>query len=196
VSRVTQSLRWPTRRSRASRASIRDHGVELDLPLLGIGLEQIVEARLVAGIPVHDHRLRRPAGEDVPAQPGALAHLLGCLADRLQAAQAQGQGGCEFLGARLLALRRLGEQEAGLEIGQPGGHHEVVRRQLQAHTARRLDEGDVLLGQGQDRDAVEVHLLAASEFEQQVERPFEPVHVDEQSGFALGPLGGFHLLEG
>ena len=53
-----------------------------------------------------------------------------------------------------------------------------------------------MLGESQDRDAVEIHLLAASQFEQEVERPFEPVHVDEQSGLALGPLGHLDIFEG
>ena len=62
--------------------------------------------------------------------------------------------------------------------------------------ARLLDEDDVLLRQRQDRDPVQIDLLAARQFEQEVERPLEPVHVDEQSRLALGPLGELDIIEG
>ena len=48
--------------------------------------------------------------------------------------------------------------------------------------ARPLDEGEILVGQRQDRDPGEVDLLGAGELEQQVERAFEAVDVDDQRG--------------
>ena len=61
--------------------------------------------------------------------------------------------------------------------------------------ARRLDEGEVLLGERQDRDAVQVDLLPAGELEQEVERPFEAVDVDVQRRLADRALGELDVLE-
>jgi len=42
-----------------------------------------------------------------------------------------------------------------------------------------------LLGQGQDRDAVQIDLLAPREIEQEVERPLIAVDIDEQRRLVL-----------
>ena len=141
-------------------------------------------------------RLRRAAGEDVPAEPVALAELPRGFADGLEPAQAQGERRREVVGARLLALRRLGQQQPRFQVGEPGRHHEIVGRKFEPQPAGLLDEGEVLLGERQDRDAVEIDLLPAGEFEQQVERSLEPVDVDAQRRFAVGPLGELDIVEG
>ncbi len=53
---------------------------------------------------------------------------------------------------------------------------------------RFLDEGEVLLGERQHRNARQVDLLAAGELEQEVERPLEAVEIDREGGLALGPV--------
>ena len=60
---------------------------------------------------------------------------------------------------------------------------------------RLLDEQQILLGERQDGDPVQVHLLPAGEFEKQVERSLETVHVDAQGRLALRSFGERDILE-
>ena len=90
----------------------------------------------------------------------------------------------------------LGQQQARFQIGEPGRHHEVVGGELEAQLARLLDEDEVLLGQRQDRDAVEVDLLPPRKLEQEVERALEAVDVDMQGRLAGRALGKLQILEG
>ena len=43
---------------------------------------------------------------------------------------------------------------------------------------------------------MQIDLLPAGEFEEEVERSFEPVDVDAQGRFAVGPLGELDIIEG
>ena len=85
-------------------------------------------------------------------------------------------------------LGRRGQQQARLEIGEPGGHDEIVGRELEPQLARFLDEGEILLGERQHRNARQIDLLAARELEQEVERPLEAVEIDSEGGLAFGPV--------
>ena len=87
-------------------------------------------------------------------------------------------------------------QKPRLQIGEPRRHHEVVGGKLEAQATGLLDEGQVLLGERQDRDPVKVHLLAPREFQQQIEGALEAVHVHEKRGLALGALGRRNIVEG
>ena len=91
--------------------------------------------------------------------------------------------------ARGAFLARVGrQQQARLQEGEPGRHHQVVGRQFDPQRLGLVDEGQVLLGQLQDRDLAQVDLLGARQRQQQVERPLEAVDIDDQR---LGgqPLG-------
>ena len=55
------------------------------------------------------------------------------------------------------------QQQPRFQKGQPGGHDQVIGRQFDAQGPRLFDEGQVLLGQFQDRDLAQVHLLGARE---------------------------------
>ena len=68
-----------------------------------------------------------------------------------------------------------------LEVGEPGGHDEIVGGEFEPDAcARGLDEDEILLGERQDGDAGEIDLLGARKVQQQVERPFEAGDVDDQ----------------
>jgi hypothetical protein len=75
---------------------------------------------------------------------------------------------------------RLGQEQARLQVGEPGGHDQIIGGELEAQAAGSLDEGEILLGERQDRDAGDVDLLARASVEQQIERPLEAVDVDDQ----------------
>jgi hypothetical protein len=139
--------------------------------------------------------LRRAAGEDVAAELCALLHALRRLSDGLQAAQAQGERGGEVGRARLLPFGGVREEQAGFEVSEPGRHHEIIGGKLEAHLARFFDEDEVLLGERQDRDAVEIDLLASGELEKEVERAFEAVDIDMQGRLAGRALGKLQILE-
>ena len=134
-----------------------------------------------------DHqRLGRAAREHVAAQHAALHQVLGGGAHGLQALQAEGQPRGEIGGLLLLRTRRGGDQQARLEIGEPGRHHQVIGGEFELQPARLLDEGEILLGELQDRDLLQVHLVVAGQFEQQVERAFEAADVDDQRAVVGG----------
>jgi len=53
-----------------------------------------------------------------------------------------------------------------------------------------------LLGKGEDRNLGQIDLLAAREFEQQVEGTLEPVHIHQKRGFGVPLVQFCHILEG
>ena len=98
-----------------------------------------------------------------------------------------------LLAARaVIVLRRLGQQQAGFQIRQPSRHHEIIGRDFEAQLPRCRDEREILLGERQDRDLGQVDLLLAREAQQQIDRPLEPVEIENQRRLAgLGRLAGF-----
>jgi len=102
------------------------------------------------------------------------------------------QNGCELGSARLVILRRLRQQKARFQIGEPGRHHQIVGGDLEAQLALPSDKVEVLIGEGQDRDFGEIDLLFAGQREQQIDRPFVPVEVEHEL-LGLGNLR-FHWL--
>src|SRR3546814_4654946 len=89
-------------------------------------------------------------------------------------------------GRRLLALCFLHrQQQPRLEIGEPGRHHEIVRRDLEPKAARLLDEDQILLRQREDRDLRQVDLLVARQRQQQVERPLEALQREDRKSTRL-----------
>ncbi len=119
----------------------------------------------------------------------------GCLAQRSSRCRRKAKLSGEVGRRRLLALRRLGQQQARLEVGEPRCHDEVIGSQFKTIAARLLDKREVLLGQRQHRDAVKIDLLAACEFEQQVQRTGKSVDVDDQRRLGLACLDARRLFE-
>ncbi len=103
------------------------------------------------------------------------------------------QPGGQHLG-RLHALLRVRlvvrQQQAGLQPGQPGRHHQPVGRQLQPHPARALHGGEELLHQAQDGDARQVDLLRPRQVQQQVQRALEPVQLQRERGSGSDIVAG------
>ena len=72
------------------------------------------------------------------------------------------------------------QQQARFEVGEPRRHHQIIGGELEPQLARRLDEGEILVGERQDRNLGEVDLLLARQRQQQIERAFEALDVDDQ----------------
>ena len=129
------------------------------------------------------------AREEVVAEAVA-GHQPGAgLADRFEMLQSGGEIGGEIRGRRLLAFRRLRQQQARFEIGEPGRHHQIIGGDLDLELARLLDEGEILVGERQDRNAREIDLLVAGERQQEIERAFEAVDVDHERRLVERALG-------
>ena len=105
-------------------------------------------------------------------------------ANLLEPAQALGQRVGESGRLVRFRARRVGQQQPRFQVGEPGGHHQVIGGELEPQFARRLDEGEILVGELEDRNSRQVDLLAARKLKQQVERPLEPVDIDVERRFA------------
>ena len=118
--------------------------------------------------------------ENVAAQLRPAHQLLGEFADRLQPAQPQRQRIRHLLGAEPFGRMWFGQQQARFQISEPRRHHQVIGGEFQAHLARLLDESEVLIGQGKDRNLGEIDLLLTRQRQQQVERTLKALDVHHQ----------------
>ena len=87
------------------------------------------------------------------------------------------------LRARILRLlarrrRRLGQQQARLDLDQHRGHQQVLGGELELRASHHLDVAQVLARELRHRDVEHVDVLLADEVEQQVERPLERLEED------------------
>ena len=89
----------------------------------------------------------------------------------------------------------LRQQQPRFEVGEPRRHHQIVGGKFQPHFSRRLDEGEILVGQRQDGNLGEIDLLLAGERQQQVERTFKALDIDHQRRLVRAALRklGFEL---
>ena len=133
---------------------------------------------------------RIAARKDIALELRPVHQPVGGFADSLEPAQPVGERGGHFLGARSVRRRRFGQQQARFQVGEPGGHHEVIGRKLEADLSRGLDERQILIGQRQDRNLGEIDLLLPRQRQQQIERAFIPLDIDHQRGLAVGDVGG------
>jgi hypothetical protein len=152
----------------------------MQLPLRRIGSEQIVETRLEIRVAVDRDALRGPAHEKIAAKPWAIDQLFSSAPDRLQSAKPFGKRGGQIFGCGLLILGGLRKKKARLEVGEPGGHDEIVGGKLKPDLASSFDKFEILFSQMQNGNLRQINLLTAGEFEQQVERAFETVHVNKK----------------
>ena len=129
-------------------------------------------------------RLGRAAREDVATETRPADQQLGRASDLLEPAQASRERVREPRRVLRLRLRRNGEQEPRFQVGEPCGHDEIIGGELEPQFARGLDEGEILVGEFEDRNAHEIDLLAARELQQQVERTFEAVDIDLERGLS------------
>src|SRR5262249_36826812 len=102
---------------------------------------------------------------------------------RRQQLQAVAQRRRQLGGARLVFRGgRLGQQQARFQIGQPCRPHQVVGGDLPPHPPLRGDKGKVLVGKGEDRNPRPIDLLLARQGQQEVDRSFVAVEVEDQGG--------------
>ncbi len=71
--------------------------------------------------------------------------------------------------------RRLGQQQARLDLDQHRGHQQILGREFQLRAPHHLDVAQVLPRQFRHRNVENVDVLPADEIEQQVQRPFERI---------------------
>ncbi len=89
----------------------------------------------------------------------------------------------------------LGQQQLGLEVGQPGGHHQVVGGQFQPELAGGVDEQEILVGERQDRDVHQVDFLIARQHQEHVDRAVESAERQHQPRQRIGVVPGGVFLE-
>ena len=175
-----EALQRLVHRIELGRGDVQHADILLALPLLAIGLEQIVERHLVDRAQHCGRPSGAPRGEDVAAELRPRHQARARLLHRLEPLQLMGQRRGQLGAARLVRRLRLGQQQARLEVGEPRRHDEIVGGDLEPQLARRRDEGEVLVGELQDRDLGEVDLLLARQREQHVDRPLIAVEIDDE----------------
>ena len=74
----------------------------------------------------------------------------------------------------------LRQQQPRFQVGEPRRHHQVIGGEFEPHFARRLDEGEVLVGKRENGNLGEIDLLLARQRQQQIERAFEALDIDDQ----------------
>src|SRR6478736_715 len=166
------------------------------LPLLRVRREQIVECRSPFRTFDMGDGLWLAALKHVPIELCAAEQALGGGPDRLEALEPHGERDRHIFRALTCRRIRIGQEQARLQVGEPGRHHKIVGGQFEPKLARRLDEGEVLVRKRKDRDPGEIDLLLAGKRQEEVERPLKPFDVDHQGGLARLPLGshvGFEL---
>jgi hypothetical protein len=115
---------------------------------------------------------------------------VGGFANGFQPAQAVGERRRHLLRARAVRTRRLRQQQARFQEGEPGRHHEIIGGKLEPDLSRGFDEVEILVGERQDRDLGEIDLLLPRQCEQQVERPLVALDVHHQRRLTLGEFCG------
>src|ERR1051326_472451 len=133
-------------------------------------------------------RLGRAAREHLAIELRPRDQLLGRCAEGLKPAQAEGKRGGHVLGARARPFGGLRQAQARLEIGEPRRHPQIIGGKLHAQLPRRLDKREILVGERENGNLGQVDLLLAREDQQQVERPLEALHVDDERRLVGGAL--------
>ena len=143
---------------------------------LAIGLDQRKPVALPQRLAIDPQTLGCAAAEHVAAQPVTPHQSRRGIAHRCEPLQPQLQAQRKLFGAGVFLLVAR-QQQRGLEVSQPGRHHQIVRRQFQPQRFGLFDIGQVLVDQLEDRDAAQIDLLAPGQVKQQVERPFPAVQL-------------------
>ncbi len=152
--------------------------------LMSVSRQQVVELHVPHGAAHDDDALGLAAGKDVLAELRAGHQAHARLLHGLEATQLPLQGVGHFLARRFLAGRRLGQQQARFQVGEPCRHHEIVGGEFEPYPAGLGDMRQVLIDQRHHGDAAQVDLLVARQGEQQVERTLEALQIDDQLALA------------
>ncbi|PHK29668.1 hypothetical protein VF12_30780, partial [Nostoc linckia z15] len=96
--------------------------------------------------------------------------------------QAERERGGHFLGRWFfaLALFGAGQQQARFQIGQPGGHHEIVGREGEVPAPCLVHEGQILFGQLGDRQLQQIDLLRPGERQKDMQGAFIAFQIDDE----------------
>ena len=163
---------------------------------VAIGLEQLVEAgcRRAASITRGNPSGAPRRNTSRPKSGRAMSRAPACCiasSRRSRCASAaaissplgsSGPGGC-------------GSSKPRLEIGEPRRHHEIIGGDLEPEAARRGDEGEILVGQLQDRDlASRSTFCSRASVEQHVDRPLDSRR-DRRPGRRWPAAGSAAVLE-
>ena len=87
------------------------------------------------------------------------------------------------------AVGGLRQQQPRFQERQPRRHHQIVGGKLEPDFSRGLDEHQILVGQRQDGNLGEIDLLLPRQRQQQIERAFIALDVDDQRRLAVGEFG-------
>jgi hypothetical protein len=136
-------------------------------------------------------RFRIAARENIALELRTVHQPVGGFTNGLEPAQPVGERGRHLFRARSIRRGRFRQQQPRLQIGEPGSHHEVIGREFEADLSRGLDENQILVGQRQDRNLGEIDLLLPRQRQQQVERAFIALDVNDERRLTVGGhLGG------
>ena len=150
------------------------------LAIPGVSAQQVEQGHLENHVG-NDRRLfRRAANEPVLAQLRSRHQPAGNLAQGLQPLELEGQGRRHFGAARFVGDFVPRQQQTRLQVGQPGRHHQIVGGQLKLQCPGPADECQILVCQLQDRDLRDIDFLVPGEGEQQVQRTFETLQIEEK----------------
>ena len=134
-----------------------------------------------------ERRLGVAAQKHITAETRPVHESFGGGADRFQPAQTELQGFRKIRGFRLLPFGSLRKQEPRLQIGEPRRHDEIIGRKFEPQAARRGNELEILLDEGQNRNLAEIDFLAARKVEQKIERAFKSLDIDHEGAIFAGP---------
>ena len=73
----------------------------------------------------------------------------------------------------LLGLLLAGQEDAGFDLGEGGGHHQILTRQFELAGLHHLHIGHVLVGDLGHIDIQNINVLPPDKIQQQVQRAFE-----------------------
>ena len=133
-------------------------------------------------------RFRLAATEHVTIELRAAKQPLGHIANGFEALEPQRQRGGHIRSTLAFGGPGVRQQKPRLQVGEPGRHDQIVRRQLEPELARFLDEGEVLVRERQDRDLCKVDLLRAGKHKQEIERTLKSLDVHHQRRLTRRPV--------
>ncbi len=146
-------------------------------------LDQVEQTYRKAGIVIlRDELLHLRIRPDVFFDDALLLQHLGRVLEALVFEQPLDQFLARVLfGFTFLAQRRIGrQQQARLDVDQRRGHEDELRADVEIHLARLIQIGEVLRGDGRDRNIADVDLLFADQIQQQIERSVVLIEMNVQ----------------
>ena len=139
---------------------------------LGHRQQQLLQADIRQQLAGPRRRSSQRRHMDIAANPRQAVQTFGSSLVALVLLQPANQ-----LGARivlfLLDFGRTRQQHARLDLGQHGGHHQILGGQLQAYRLHQLDIAHVLFGDFRDLNIEDVDVLLADQVQQQIQRSLE-----------------------